>query len=70
MNEELKIEVAGFLDEAREGVQRLRSLHCQVARASLLKKADLAEQAAAESLAVLDSMVEAISTIVGGLTDG
>ncbi|MDP2505636.1 hypothetical protein [Oceanobacter sp. 3_MG-2023] len=67
MNEDLKFEIESLVEEARDGVQRLRDLQSEVARASLIKKAGLAEQAASESLTVLDSLVEAVGTMLGGL---
>ena len=67
MNEDLKIELENLVEDAREGVQRLRDLHCRVARAGMMEKARLAEQAAGESLTVLDSLTEAMGTMVGGL---
>lgn len=57
-------ELEQLIEEAKAGVDRLKRIHCEVASANMFQKAALAEQAAGESLLVLDRVVQTMEIAV------
>lgn len=65
-------EARNYLEGVQDGVERLRDLNAQAAGLGALqiqKKAELAEQAVSDSIAVIEGVADTVAALVQGLAE-